>query len=120
VAYVLDPDKTFEQRCNMSMVELQPIPEEEELAEKTEHEKGDLETPGIVSITSRMDRNDAKRLRELLKRHHRYTGSTKAKEILDHWKQWLPRFVKVMPTEYARALAEMEKAQAAAELKRSA
>jgi glutamate synthase (NADPH) large chain len=111
VAYVLDEDKTFEQRCNLSMVDLQPIPEEEELIEKHQHHGGDLESHGLVDITSGMDKNDANRLQELLTRHHRYTGSTKAKTILDNWNAYLPKFVKVMPVEYARALAELEKAQ---------
>jgi glutamate synthase (NADPH) large chain len=41
----------------------------------------------------------------------KYTGSTKAQTILDNWATYLPKFVKVMPVEYARALAELEKAQ---------
>jgi glutamate synthase (NADPH/NADH) large chain len=111
VAYVLDEDKTFSQRCNLSMVDLQPIPEEEELIEKHQHHGGDLESHGLVDITAMMDRNDSARLHELIARHHRYTGSGKAKDILENWADYLPKFVKVMPVEYARALAELEKAQ---------
>jgi glutamate synthase (NADPH) large chain len=111
VAYVLDEDKTFEKRCNLSMVDLQPVPEEEELLEKHQHHGGDLETHGLVDITTGMDKHDATRIHELLVRHHRYTDSTKAKTILDNWAAYLPKFVKVMPVEYARALAELEKAQ---------
>ena len=58
-----------------------------------------------------MDRNDASRIHELLVRHYRYTGSSKAKTILENWTEYLPKFVKVMPVEYARALSELEKAQ---------
>ena len=58
-----------------------------------------------------MDRNDANRIHELLVRHHKFTGSSKAKTILDSWSTYLPKFVKVMPVEYAKVLAEMEKAQ---------
>jgi glutamate synthase (NADPH) large chain len=111
VAYVLDEDKTFEKRCNLAMVDLQPVPEEEELIEKHAHHGGDLETHGLVDITSGMDKHDASRLHELLSRHLKYTGSTRAKAILDDWANYLPKFVKVMPVEYARALAELEKAQ---------
>jgi glutamate synthase (NADPH) large chain len=111
VAYVLDDDGTFEKRCNLSMVDLQPIPEEEELLERKQHHGGDLESHGLVDITSRMDKNDATRIHELLARHYKYTGSTRAKAILDDWANYLPKFVKVMPVEYARALADLEKAQ---------
>ena len=111
VAYVLDEDKGFEKRCNLAMVDLQPVPEEEELLEKHQHSGGDLQSHGLVDITSKMDRHDASRIHELLVRHHRYTGSAKAKTILDNWAAYLPKFVKVMPVEYARALTELEKAQ---------
>jgi glutamate synthase (NADPH) large chain len=111
VAYVLDEDKTFEKRCNLSMVDLQPVPEEEELIEKHQHHGGDLESHGLVDITSGMDKHDATRIFELLGRHLKYTGSTKAKTIIDNWAHYLPLFVKVMPVEYARALADLEKAQ---------
>ena len=111
VAYVLDEDKTFAQRCNLSMVDLQPIPEEEELIEKHQHHGGDLESHGLVDITTGMNKHDATRIHELLARHLKYTGSGKAKTILDNWAHYLPMFVKVMPVEYARALADLEKAQ---------
>jgi glutamate synthase (NADPH) large chain len=111
VAYVLDEDKTFARRCNLSMVDLQPIPEEEELIEKHQHHGGDLESHGLVDITTGMDKHDATRIHELLARHYNYTNSSKAKTILDNWAHYLPLFVKVMPVEYARALADLEKAQ---------
>jgi glutamate synthase (NADPH) large chain len=111
VAYVLDEDRTFEKRCNLSMVDLQPIPEEEELIEKHQHHGGDLESHGLVDITTGMDKHDATRIHELLARHYNYTNSSKAKTILDNWAHYLPLFVKVMPVEYARALADLEKAQ---------
>ncbi len=111
VAYVLDEDNSFEKRCNLSMVDLQPIPEEEELLERKMHHGGDLEGHGLVDITSKMDRNDGSRIHELLARHYKYTGSSRAKVILDNWGDYLPKFVKVMPVEYARALKDLEKAQ---------
>jgi glutamate synthase (NADPH) large chain len=111
VAYVLDEDKSFEKRCNLSMVDLQPVPEEEELLEKHQHHGGDLEHHGLVDITSGMNKHDATRIHELLARHVKYTDSSKAKTILANWTTYLPMFVKVMPVEYARVLAELEKAQ---------
>jgi glutamate synthase (NADPH/NADH) large chain len=111
VAYVLDEDGSFAKRCNLSMVDLQPIPAEEASIEKLHHATGDLQSHGLVDITSHMDRNDAERVRELLSRHLKYTGSTRARAILDDWAGYLPKFVKVMPVEYARALRELEEAQ---------
>ncbi len=111
VAYVLDETGDFAQRCNLTMVDLQPIPEEEATIEKLHHHGGDLESHGLVDVTAHMDKNDASRIWELLGRHFKYTNSSRAKTILDNWAQYLPKFVKVMPVEYARALADLEKAQ---------
>jgi glutamate synthase (NADPH/NADH) large chain len=112
VAYVLDEEGEFAKRCNLAMVDLQPIPAEEATLEKLHHSAGDLHNHGLVDVTSQMDRNDAERVWELLARHHRYTGSGKARLVLDNWGAYLPKFVKVMPVEYARALQELERAQA--------
>ena len=46
-------------------------------------------------------------LRELIERHARFTGSTVAEAILASWETSLPQFVKVMPRDYKRALAEL-------------
>jgi glutamate synthase (NADPH/NADH) large chain len=46
-------------------------------------------------------------LRKLIEDHHRWTGSLRARDILDHWGQSRGRFVKVFPHEYRRALGEM-------------
>jgi glutamate synthase (NADPH/NADH) large chain len=112
IAYVIDEDGDFEQRCNMAMVELEPIPSEDEAMEKYLHEGGDLETHGLVDLTD-MTRHDALRLRKLIENHLHYTGSGRAREILDNWSSYLPKFVKVMPVEYRRALQEMARQQAA-------
>jgi glutamate synthase (NADPH/NADH) large chain len=61
-----------------------------------------------------MTRFDEERLHLLITRHARLTGSARAAEILADWKRYCPMFRKVMPLEYRRALAEMEKARAAA------
>lgn len=115
VAYVLDQSGGFSQRCNLAMVDLQPVPEEEASISRLHHSTGDLESHGLVDVTAAMDRHDAERIRELLTRHLRYTGSARARMILDNWGAMLPKFVKVMPVEYARALKELEKAQASSD-----
>ena len=55
-----------------------------------------------------MSRFDEARLRQLIENQLLYTGSELAKKILDNWSDYLPRFVKVMPVEYRRALREMQ------------
>ena len=112
IAYVLDEDKSFAKRCNLSMVDLEPVPEEEELTQRLYHHGGDLETKGRIDVMANMSGYDAERLHQLVADHHRYTGSDRAKAILDNWAEYLPKFVKVMPVEYRRALQEMERAQA--------
>jgi glutamate synthase (NADPH/NADH) large chain len=111
IAYVLDEDRTFKQRCNLAMVELEPIADEDEALERLDHQGGDLETHGKVDISSDMTRYDARRLRQLVERHMHYTGSSLARAILADWKKYLPKFVKVMPVDYRRALEDMRRAQ---------
>jgi glutamate synthase (NADPH/NADH) large chain len=111
IAYVLDDDRSFEQRCNLAMIELAPIPEEEEATARALHQSGDLEGHGLVDVMGDMTSHDAERLRFLIERHAHYTGSTRARQILDEWHAYLPKFRKVMPVEYRRALAEMARAQ---------
>lgn len=108
VAYVLDGSGTFAERCNMAMVNLEPVPEEDELLEKLHHHGGDLMHKGRVDITSDMNRRDEERLHQLITNHMHYTGSKRAKKILDGWEKYRTQFVKVMPVEYKRALREME------------
>jgi glutamate synthase (NADPH/NADH) large chain len=112
IAYVLDEDGTFESRCNMAMVELEPVPDEEEIADKYYHE--DLEAHGRVDVMSDMTRFDAARLHMLISRHARFAGSKRAAHILENWNAFLPKFRKVMPVEYRRALGELAKEKAAA------
>jgi glutamate synthase (NADPH/NADH) large chain len=112
IAYVLDEDESFESRCNMSMVQLEPVVEEEMISARDYGHQGDMETSGLVEILSNLSSGDAERLRMLIQRHRTFTGSARAAEILDDWSAWLPKFRKVMPVEYRRALAELEKEQA--------
>lgn len=108
IAYVLDIDGTFGSRCNLAMVELEPVSEEDDLLEKLHHHGGDIEHKGRVDLTCDMTRHDDERLRQMLARHIEYTGSSRAQMILDEWTTYRPKFVKVMPVEYRRALREME------------
>ena len=111
IAYVLDEDGTFESRCNMSMVDLEPVAEEEMISARDYHHAGDLEGHGEVSVKGDLSTGDAERLRALIQRHKSFTDSDVATKILDNWGAYLPKFRKVMPVEYRRALAEMQKAE---------
>ncbi|HEX5777352.1 MAG TPA: hypothetical protein VFY21_00785, partial [Xanthobacteraceae bacterium] len=119
LAYVIDEDGTFETRCNMAMVELEPLPEEENINATYFGHAGDLETSGRVDVMSDMTTMDAARLHHLISNHARLTGSRRAAEILANWSAYLPKFRKVMPVEYRRALLEL-KAQEEAEKPRLA
>ncbi len=112
VAYVLDEAGDFEKLCNMAMVELEPVPEEDETLEATANQGGDMETHGLVELMSDMTRDDARRLKRLIQNHKRYTGSQRAQHILNNWHTYLPRFVKVMPVDYREALKKIQQAQA--------
>jgi len=106
VAYVLDEENTLKERCNLAMVQLEPIPEEVDVSET-----GELEIHGRVHF-NHLGKADAVALRGKIEKHWKFTGSTRAREILDHWESYLPKFVKVMPTEYRRALEEIAERQA--------
>jgi len=111
VAYVLDATGNFEKRCNLSMVELEPIPEENTVSLGLDQNGDDLESHGLVDIMHDMTNGDARRLRHLIERHARYTGSEYARHILDEWANYLPLFVKVMPVDYKKALEKMQQAR---------
>ena len=113
VAYVLDEDASFKSRCNLAMVELEPVPEEEQVAEQEFGHYNDLESHGRVDVMADLTTKDAERLHLLISSHARYTNSKRAAEILVDWQRYRPLFRKVMPVEYRRALAEMAKGKAA-------
>ncbi|MDD5558778.1 glutamate synthase large subunit [Candidatus Methylomirabilis sp.] len=83
VAYVLDEAGDFKTRCNLSMVDLEALDTEEEIEE----------------------------VKELLRRHLRYTGSTVAERILGSWQTMEAKFVKVIPKDYKRAMKAMKRAE---------
>jgi glutamate synthase (NADPH/NADH) large chain/glutamate synthase (ferredoxin) len=83
-AYVFDEDGGFASRCNSAMVALEKLPAEDDAD-----------------------------LKKLIEDHHRWTGSRRAREILDQWASAREKFIKVFPHEYRRALAEMQQKKAA-------
>jgi len=87
IAYVYDPHSVFDGRCNLDMVDLEIVEEEE----------------------------DVRELRSLVEKHLARTGSRRAGKILDDWEASLPLFVKVFPMEYRRVLGRMSKADEAVE-----
>jgi glutamate synthase domain-containing protein 3 len=98
IAYVLDLEGDFAQRCNAAMVDLEAVlPESEQqakLARELWHE-GEA---------------DEALLKQLIANHQRHTGSRRAAEILADWARYRGRFVKVFPKEYRRALGELHAA----------
>jgi glutamate synthase (NADPH) large chain len=95
VAYVYDVDGQFAKRCNTAMVGLGKVTA---AADQTDplHKGSD----GVAV-------SDDALLKKLVEDHHRWTGSLRAREILDNWAEQRGKFVKVMPLEYKRALGEM-------------
>jgi glutamate synthase domain-containing protein 2/glutamate synthase domain-containing protein 1/glutamate synthase domain-containing protein 3 len=95
IAYVLDVDGQFAKKCNTAMVELLPVYAEAEQEAKVARE---------IWHTGR---SDEAVLRQLIERHAHYTGSQRARLILDDWADYRAKFVKVFPNEYKRALSEL-------------
>jgi glutamate synthase (NADPH/NADH) large chain len=108
VAYVLDEDGSFPKLCNLAMVELEPLLSEEMVNANAFHHAGDLEAHGKVDVFANLTGFDVERLHILISRHAKLTGSARAAAILADWKTWLPKFRKVMPVEFRRALNDMK------------
>jgi len=82
IAYVLDESGVFaEKRCNREMVDLEVMYDHVEIAE----------------------------VLRMITRHYTYTGSPVAKRVIDQWYQLRAKFVKVMPRDYKRALARLQR-----------
>jgi glutamate synthase (NADPH) large chain len=109
IAYVYDPDGEFAKKCNMAMVALDKVLPSHEQEAQVEHAIWHTATRGAEKQT------DEAILRSLIERHFKYTGSTRARNLLDDWANGRSKFVKVFPTEYKRALREMAAAAAAKE-----
>jgi glutamate synthase (NADPH/NADH) large chain len=101
VAYVWDPEHVFASRCNTEMVQLEPVQTNAQQSSEGERQfwhslvrHGERETDETI-------------VRRLLENHFRYTGSFRAREILEDWAQAYRAFVKVTPTEYRRVLSQL-------------
>lgn len=81
IAFVYDPEKQFQQNCNMQGVSLESVVEQEDI------------------LT----------LKSLIENHYNYTQSPLAHRLLEQWENSLTNFVKVMPDEYRAALERIKK-----------
>jgi glutamate synthase (NADPH/NADH) large chain len=115
VAYVYDPEGRFASLCNTAMVDLEPIAPPAPAQPGDEAVRPVARAPSVENNgMGDMLRFDAERLRILVERHQRYTGSKRAAELLADWDKALASFVKVMPTDYRRALKDLQSQRAAA------
>jgi glutamate synthase domain-containing protein 2/glutamate synthase domain-containing protein 3 len=81
IAYVLDENQLFDTKCNLEMVDIEPVVDDED--------KGFLNT--------------------YIQKHVKYTGSQYAARIVRDWIEMLPLFVKVMPVDYRRAMERLRR-----------
>jgi glutamate synthase (NADPH/NADH) large chain/glutamate synthase (ferredoxin) len=95
IAYVYDEDGKFAKRCNTAMVSLEKVLTSAEQKE------------AINESLWHQGQTDESQLRKLLEDHNRWTGSRRARELLDNWDTARGKFVKVFPNEYKRALGEI-------------
>jgi glutamate synthase domain-containing protein 3 len=95
LAYVFDPDGTFQSRCNTAMVTLEPVLSETEQEAK------------LARHLWHMGAADEAILRALIEDHAKLTGSNRAGVMLENWAEARGQFVKVFPHEYRRALTEL-------------
>ncbi|HBU16921.1 glutamate synthase-related protein, partial [Hydrogenophaga sp.] len=102
LAYVYDEDGQFAKRCNTAMVSMEKVlstAEQEATMDKAIWHRG---------------LSDEAQLKKLLEDHNRWTGSKRARELLDTWVESRGKFVKVFPNEYKRALGEINARKTAA------
>jgi glutamate synthase (NADPH/NADH) large chain len=83
--------------------------------QRLHHQGGDMATKGKVDVLATCRAMTRSGCTSSISNHARYTGSARAKHILDELGRVSPKFVKVMPVEYRRALRDMEQQQAAAQ-----
>jgi glutamate synthase (ferredoxin) len=84
IAYVLDEAENFADHCNLEMVGLEPLTDADEIEE----------------------------VWKMIQRHQAYTQSALAAKVLADWNKFVPKFVKVMPTDYKRVLESLKKVKA--------
>jgi glutamate synthase (NADPH/NADH) large chain len=116
IAYVWDPKGRFKNLCNPATVDLEPVapddPAEEDEPNRPRQRSANVEDAGMGDLL----RFDAARLRILLERHHLFTGSARARALLEDWGNALACFVKIMPKDYRRALLELKAEHEAAQM----
>ena len=96
IAYVYDEEKSFEERCNTSMVEvIKPTTTNTYLADN------------LFNKNTYLD-NDEKRIREMLVRHINYTNSMIAKRIIENFNKEIKNFVKVLPLDFKEAIKKVK------------
>ncbi len=115
VAYVLDAAGDFALRANKAMVALEPLNDVEETL-SAQVSRDDWNSLSQMELPDDLLRHDARRLQILIARHHLHTGSEPASRVLENWRDFLPKFVKIMPLDYRRALQDMQAKASAARL----
>ncbi|MGB5777542.1 MAG: glutamate synthase large subunit [Allopontixanthobacter sediminis] len=107
VAYVYDEAGNFADLCNQAQVDLLPVsavPDVDDGTGRPQQRGRSVSDAGMGDML----RHDAERLKVLVERHKLHTGSARATYILDNWDECLPKFVKIMPRDYAAALRQLE------------
>jgi glutamate synthase (NADPH) large chain len=109
IAYVWDPQGCFASLCNRNEVELEPVLAVDEAEDDADPEDRPRQRAPSVYDNGMGDplHFDAARLRILLERHHLYTGSARARALLEDWDNTFASFVKITPKDYRRALLEL-------------
>ena len=107
MAYVLDEKGDFETYLNKEMVALEQFALDAAVIERLAKSNGESANKPLGDVMLDMREQDAERIHALIVRHAHYTNSAKAQAILADWATWLPKFTKVMPTEYRRALTAL-------------
>ena len=110
IAYVLDEAGDFETRLNKEMVQVEQLEGDPGSLAALAKQGGDVAV-AIQSVMSDMLEQDVERLHALISRHARYTNSRRAQAILKDFAAYLPKFKKVMSSEYRRALSELAKSR---------
>jgi glutamate synthase (NADPH/NADH) large chain len=110
IAYVLDETGDFETRLNKEMVGLEAIVADPGSLAALAKQNGNVAV-ALETVMADMSSKDAERLHALVVRHAHYTNSARAKAVLADWTAWLPKFRKVIPHEYRKALMQIAKTQ---------
>ena len=94
IAYVYQKEKDFKNKCNMSMVNILGVKKSKHILPEKLFDKYNFLF------------NDELRIKEMLKKHLNYTGSSVAESILDNFENELQNFVKILPIDFENVLLE--------------